>query len=324
MSEQQDTDQKVESNITNLAQSFRPRSDSVKSKLNLTPPEREKQPRLAMIDSADFLLALQQKLDPLRADISLLTSSLSEISKKVENVENNVQDGFDKARIKEAISEVFSEGIIDSLKDEIKSDIRAQLKDEIVTQVKNEIRDELKAELLDEVKKEFKDQLRTELKDEFKTNFEQQWSNTLVDEIRRHDTGLIIKSEVWSNGYNPHSFIAFCTNCLKLDPNKTNSMFVKSVSTLGKPRAGPNPRVSVLVILGSVSDRNDCLSASYNLNKDISIDKYVPKRFENKYNEFKEVAWKIRTSQNLNTWVGFEDHRLVIKQKKKNDGPGRV
>ena len=83
-------------------------------------------------------------------------------------------------------------------------------------------------------------------------------------------------------------------------------MFVKSVSTLGKPRAGPNPRVSVLVILGSVSDRNDCLSASYNLNKDISIDKYVPKRFENKYNEFKE------------------DHRLVIKQKKKNDGPGRV
>ena len=159
MSEQQDTDQKVESNITNLAQSFRPRSDSVKRKLNLTPPEKEKQPRLAMIDSADFLLALQQKLDPLRANISLLTSSLSEISKKVENVENNVQDGFDKARIKEAISEVFSEDIIDSLKDEIKSDIRAQLKDEIVTQVKNEIRDELKAELLDEVKKEFKDQL---------------------------------------------------------------------------------------------------------------------------------------------------------------------
>lgn len=75
-----------------------------------------------------------------------------------------------------------------------------------------------------------------------------------------------------------------------------------------------------MVTLGSVRERNDCLSASFNLDKHISIDKYVPKRFEAKYNEFKEIAWKIRSSQKLNTWVGFDGHKLVIKQKKKDEG----
>ena len=82
-------------------------------------------------------------------------------------------------------------------------------------------------------------------------------------------------------------------NCLKFDEIKAKSFHVRSVTALGKPRPGPNHRVSVLVTIGSVRERN-----------------------ETKYNEFKEIAWKIRSSQKLNYWVGFDGHKLVIKQKK--------
>jgi hypothetical protein len=59
---------------------------------------------------------------------------------------------------------------------------------------------------------EIKDQLKSELRREFQSDFDHQLTNSLLDEIQRHETVLIIKSPVWSNGINYLSFVKFCMN----------------------------------------------------------------------------------------------------------------
>ena len=58
--------------------------------------------------------------------------------------------------------------------------------------------------------------------------------------------------------------------------------------------------------------------ADFNLARGVTLDKYVPKRYEAQYRAFKEQAWKLRESMNVNTWIGFENHSLVLKQKEKD------
>ena len=303
--------------LSTLAQSSpRPRSNSVKRKLKLSPPEKENKKNKMDLSDASIEL-IKNMIQPLRSDISVLTENQTELSRKVESLETNLtafrKEPFDLNQLKDAVKAVVDTEVKNELKEEVKNELKQVLK--------QEIKDEIAQEVRQEVLLGIKEEIRTELRQEFQADFDQYWTNTLLDEIRRHETGLIIKSTAWTNGYSASNFINFCVNCLKFDSYKASSMTVKSVSILGRPKSGPNPRVSVLVSLGSVRERNECLSNSFNLHPDISIDKYVPKRYEAKYVDFKEVAWKIRTSQRLNTWVGFDGHRLVIKQKRKDDGP---
>ena len=97
---------------------------------------------------------------------------------------------------------------------------------------------------------------------------------------------------------------------------KADTQVISSISTLSRGR-GPNPRISVLIMFGSIVERNECLRQSYHLGKGISLDKFVPKRYEEQYRIFKQQAWKLRSTMNVNTWIGFEDQKLVLKQKEK-------
>ena len=65
---------------------------------------------------------------------------------------------------------------------------------------------------------------------------------------------------------------------------------------------GPNPKLSALLLFGSFSEREECLRQRYNLaGTPIKIDKYVPKKYEAQYRIFKDKAWKLRETMDVNT-----------------------
>ena len=80
----------------------------------------------------------------------------------------------------------------------------------------------------------------------------------------------------------------FCKESLKLGEN-ANSLTIRSVSTLSKGR-GPNPKLTILIMFGSIPERNEVLRHSYQLPKGVNVDKFMPKRFETKYREFEDKA----------------------------------
>ena len=117
-------------------------------------------------------------------------------------------------------------------------------------------------------------------------------------------------------GHNFQQVKVFLRENLNLGA-RADTIAIRSVTILSRGR-GTNPRLSVLVMLGSIAERNECIRQSFNLSRGINLDKYVPKRYEAQYRAFKEQAWKLRESMNVNTWIGFEDHALVLKQKEKD------
>ena len=44
----------------------------------------------------------------------------------------------------------------------------------------------------------------------------------------------------------------------------------------------------------------------------------MPKCFEQQYRKFREKAKNLRTALNVSTYIGFEKHQLVLKQKQKD------
>ena len=98
----------------------------------------------------------------------------------------------------------------------------------------------------------------------------------LMDEIRRHECGMVISGYGWPNGVSTEQVKVFLRNDLHYG-SRADTQVIRSVSTLSRGR-GPSPRMSVLVMFGSIIERNECLRQSYHLAKGISIDKFVPKR----------------------------------------------
>ena len=125
----------------------------------------------------------------------------------------------------------------------------------------------------------------------------------------------------WPNGISVEHFRNVCCDLLKYGGSAA-SLGIRSVSTLSRGK-GPDPRLSVLVF-NSIAERNECLRQSFNLaGTAISLDPYMPKPFEAKYREFKDSAWKLRTTMEVKTFIGFENHELVLKQRQKNTDHGQ-
>jgi hypothetical protein len=133
----------------------------------------------------------------------------------------------------------------------------------------------------------------------------------LLDKISKHDPGMVIHGYNWTNGITVDQARAFCKDSLKFG-DKADDLVIKSVT-----------RIIVLVMLGSAKERNDCLRQSFNLEKGISLKKYMPKRFETMYRKFEDKAFKLRANLNVNTWTGFEGYKLVLKQKEKDGSDGQ-
>ena len=142
--------------------------------------------------------------------------------------------------------------------------------------------------------------------------FEAQWVETLKQEIREAQSDLFIRGLEPGKIANKTDAKTFFSEKMKLSCDDIN---IVSVRPLKNPK---NKKESVIVKFSHVSEQNLCFKSSHNLPIGMSVDQSVPKKYQQRYNVFKETAWKLRTTQGVMTRIGFEGHKLTLKIKKKD------
>ena len=252
----------------------------------------------------------QNDLSVVKADIGKLNDALTDLNV----LKSRIEDGdTDRARISGQVVELQNEIVL--LQSKPLPPNIDQMKEDLKNELKNELKAEIKAEIQEESIGNMAADIKTEIKEELNSLYESQWLGMVEDEIRRHEAGLVISGYNFQQ-INTQQVRVFLRDNLGLGA-RADTIVIRSVTVLSRGK-GPNPRISVLVMLGSIAERNECIKQSFNLARGVTLDKYVPKRYEAQYRAFKEQAWKLRESMNVNTWIGFENHSLVLKQKEKD------
>ena len=149
------------------------------------------------------------------------------------------------------------------------------------------------------------------------TSLGSQWGELLVEEIRKHECGLLVNGLRLHAGQPAAEFRKFCLMDLHMPPEKANDLKIIEVTKLGQDRLG-RP-ATLLVKMSHPSERNECMKLSKNLQRGISFDLFVPKRYLQKYRDFKEEAWKLRVTKGVQTFIGFKSFGLQLKFKKRDD-----
>ena len=257
------------------------------------------------------------KFDRFQTDLAVVKNDIGKLNEALNDLnalKSRIEDGDnDRARISGQVVDLKNEIVMLQAKP-FPANIE-KLKDDLKDELKNELKTEIKAELQDELLHNMTADIKTEIKDELSSLYESQWLSMVEDEIRRHEAGLVISGHNFQQ-INTQQVRIFLKDNLALGA-RADTLAIRSVTVLSRGK-GPNPRMSVLVMLGTIAERNECIRQSFNLARGVTLDKYVPKRYEAQYRAFKEQAWKLRESMNVNTWIGFENHSLVLKQKEKD------
>ena len=144
-----------------------------------------------------------------------------------------------------------------------------------------------------------------------------QWIETLTSEVRSVESTLIFHGVKEGQMKTKSEAKTFLREEMKMTSEHIEEISVMSVSNFGKGKDGK--RMSVVVKLGCLSDRNICLGYSRNLSKEINLQKAVPKRYLKKFKEFNSDAWELRQVHDLQTRVEFQGHVLCLKVKVKDD-----
>ena len=299
-----------------------------KRDLEITPPAIENKAARSLTQKADLLktafepppaskMSENDKIEIVASVKAMFDSLKADMRIRDEKLDAEIVDIKDALGDLHEIKEDIQEGKTDRVRlsgliVDLQQDF-ALLKNKPLPPNFENLRKDLKSELKSEIKDELRDDIVKEVSAEFAVTYQTQWVNMLQDEIRRHDSGMIVFGYSWTGGISTDQARIFCKESLKYGEN-ANSLTIKNVSTLSRGR-GPQPKLTVLITFGSIPERNEVLSQSFQLPFGVNIDKYMPKRFEEKYKEFKNKAWKLRTSMDVKTWTGFEGPELVIKQK---------
>ena len=252
----------------------------------------------------------QADLTEVKKDIGKLNVALDDLTDLKERIDTGDSD---RARLSGEVVVLKNEIVLLQSKP-FPANIE-KMKDDLKTELKNELKEEVKGELKKELLNELTGDIKADMKTELSSLYESQWLSMVEDEIRRHEAGLVIIGHNFQQ-VNAQQVKVFLRENLNLGA-RADTIAIRSVTVLSRGR-GNNPRLSVLVMLGSIAERNECIRQSFNLSRGTNLDKYVPKRYEAQYRAFKEQAWKLRESLNVNTWIGFEDRALVLKQKEKD------
>ena len=96
-------------------------------------------------------------------------------------------------------------------------------------------------------------------------------------------------------------------------------MVIRETIRLGKSDAAkPSP---LSVRFAHPTQRNSVLPFSKNLSSssNIKIDKSIPKAYRETYKRFKKEAYKLKTVQGYQTQVVFDQHKLILRYKIKDD-----
>ena len=154
-------------------------------------------------------------------------------------------------------------------------------------------------------------------------NSDNSWKANLAREVFDHDHGLVvhgIRIDGKDDAARRNAARKFVREELKASEELLNRIKIKDVIRLGADNGEGKPP-PILIKLGHPTERNLLLPLSRNLRRGIDIDKNIPKMYLHKHKEFKRLAWKLKTVHDVQAQVIFDSHNLVLRYKKKDDGP---
>ena len=286
-----------------------PSTASSPKKSKMMPPE-ELREMFAL--QRETMSKINTRMDNLYSKLDTITQSNTSTNKAVEDTMSNVQDeikglktSVDDNRVKfesklvelEEQFNKFQENALSSMitaKEDISSVVRPMI-DEIAPKIK------------DEVKKDILSPLKAT------------WNAIQAEKINEHDHSLIVFG-LEAAGNPIEAAGRFLKDNLKVDEETLLKVSIKQAFKLGR---GENNKVPPFLIkFGHPSERNTILSHSKNLaGSKIKIEKHIPKNYQEKYKEFKNLSWKLKTMPEMNymTQIVFDAHTLVLRFKKKDE-----
>ena len=148
------------------------------------------------------------------------------------------------------------------------------------------------------------------------------WKAALSRDVFEHDHGIVVHG-FRLQGADSQSKISaatrFLTQELKASTELVNKVKIKEVVVLGSDNGIGKPP-PFIIKFSHPTERNQILPLSSNLKKGIDLDKNIPKKYKAKHKEFKRLAWKLRLVYGVQAQVIFDDFKLVLRYKKKDEG----
>ena len=151
------------------------------------------------------------------------------------------------------------------------------------------------------------------------------WKANLAKEVFEHEHGVIIhgiRFDCTDENTKKKEALAFLKNELKASEDLVKKVKIKEVVRLGADNGAGKPP-PILIKFGHPTERNQILPLSSNLSRGISMDKNIPKLYQQKHKEFKKLAWKLKTIHDVQSQVIFDSFTLVLRYKKKDEGANK-
>ena len=149
------------------------------------------------------------------------------------------------------------------------------------------------------------------------------WKANLAKDVFEHEHGIVIHG-LRLTGANDlakrDAIKAFLKDKMKASDDLINKIRIKEVARLGADNEVGKPP-PVLVRFGHPTERNQLLPLSRNLKRDegISVDKNIPKMYQQKYKDFKRLGWKMNLLHDVKTQVIFDGYNLILRYKKSDE-----
>ena len=151
------------------------------------------------------------------------------------------------------------------------------------------------------------------------------WKANLAKEVFEHEHGVIVhgfRFDCTNDNTKLQAALGFIKNELKASDEIVNKVKVKEVIRLGADNGAGKPP-PILIKFSHPTERNQILPLSSNLRRGVTMDKNIPKLYQQKHKEFKKLAWKLKTIHDVQSQVIFDSFTLVLRYKKKDDGPSK-
>ena len=178
---------------------------------------------------------------------------------------------------------------------------------------------EIKEAIIPLIKDELIDTVKEEVKKEMMQPLRSTWIAIQKQNVWDHEHALLVFNYDAANNSPTDSARDLLKNKLKISDENMAKIIIKQAYRLGR---GSNGRVAPLFIkFGHPSERGLVLSHAKNLgNSKISVEKSVPKNYEEAFKKFKEESFKLRNMPGLDLQVQivFDGHLMHLRTKTKD------
>ena len=269
----------------------------------------------------------EQMADSMREMREIATNSRLEMQQTFTNLEKKFDSSVNdlKQNVSEQLAEMKVGEQFEVLNNKVsnlqtsfeKSEFERKVSEERLGKVEDGLED-LKATMHQKFEQE-KDNLASEVAKKLSKQINVAWKANLARDVTEHEKGMMIFGYRLSNEDDDIEQIKrFLKSEMKVPDAVLGKLHIKEVIRIGKD--DPNKSSTLLVNFRHSSERNSLLPYSTNLKQGISIEKNIPREYQQTYKEFKRYAKDFkRIHGNVQTQIIFESCQMVLRYRVKGD-----